>query len=135
MTFSGLTWAHPRGYNALAVAAAQEAAAGTPVIAWSKQSLEGFESSSVADLAARFDLLVIDHPHIGELVAGKCLQPLEDLFDAAEIAAWSAQTIGPAMASYAWAGNHYALPLDVATQVMAYRADLDRRTRRRHGTT
>ena len=27
------------------------------------------------------------------------------------------------MASYAWAGNHYALPLDVATQVMAYRVD------------
>lgn len=40
MTFAGPTWNHPRAYNALAVAAAQAAAAGTAVTAWSKQSLE-----------------------------------------------------------------------------------------------
>lgn len=124
MTFSGLTWDHPRGYNALAAAAERAAAEGAPVIEWAKQPLEGFESHPIADLAARFDVLVLDHPHIGEAVAADCLRPLEDLFEAAEIRAWMAQTIGPAMESYVWQGKHYALPLDVATQVMAYRADL-----------
>ncbi len=104
MIFSGLTWDHPRGYNALAAAAAEAASAGAPVLDWSKQPLEGFESHPIADLAARFDVLVLDHPHIGEAVASDCLQPLEALFEASEIAAWSEQTIGPAMASYQLAG-------------------------------
>ncbi len=93
-------------------------------MAWSKQPLEGFESHPIADLAARFDLLVLDHPHIGEAVAADCLRPLEDLFSKEEIGAWEAGTVGPAMASYEWEDRHYALPLDVATQVMAYRADM-----------
>jgi multiple sugar transport system substrate-binding protein len=142
--FRGLTWDHPRGYNALAAAArlAQSASdSGAPLsppgrgqgegappqpnlLEWDKQPLEGFESHPIADLAARYDLLVLDHPHIGEAVAENCLTPLEDIFTRDEIAAWEAQTIGRAMASYFWAGRHWALPLDVATQVAACRADL-----------
>ena len=123
MIHQGLTWDHPRGYVALAAAAENAAADGRPVVAWSKQPLEGFESHPIADLAGRFDLLVLDHPHIGEAVAADCLRPLEELFEAGEIKAWQAETVGPAMASYEWEGRHYALPLDVATQVMAYRPD------------
>ncbi len=123
MIHQGLTWDHPRGYAALAAAAGQAAAEGRAIVAWSKQPLEGFESHPIADLAARFDLLVLDHPHIGEAVDADCLVPLEALFAADEVAAWSARTVGPAMASYDWEGRHYALPLDVATQVMAYRPD------------
>jgi multiple sugar transport system substrate-binding protein len=115
----GLTWDHPRGYNALAAAA--EASVG--LIHWDKQPLEGFESHPIGALAARYDLIVLDHPHIGEAVALDCLRPLEDVFAPGEIAAWSAQTIGPAMRSYDWAGRHWALPLDVATQVAVYRPD------------
>ena len=118
----GLTWDHPRGYNALAAAARDVAAPG--LISWDKQPLAGFESHPIRDLASRYDILVLDHPHIGEAVAQDCLVPLEDAFAADEIAAWGRASIGASMASYAWQGFHWALPLDVATQVMAYRADL-----------
>lgn len=124
MIYTGLTWDHPRGYNALAAAAARTAAAGEAVVNWSKQPLEGFESHPIADLAERFDILVLDHPHIGEAAAADCLLPLETVFDHSEIRAWREQTIGRAMASYEWQGIQYALPLDVATQVMAFRSDL-----------
>ncbi len=120
--FLGLTWDHPRGFNALAAAAREIAPAG--LIGWDKQPLEGFESHPIGDLAARYDVLVLDHPHIGEAVALDCLQPLEDLFTTDEIAAWGAASVGPTLASYKWEGRHWALPLDVATQVMAYRPDL-----------
>ncbi len=53
-----------------------------------------------------------------------CLVPLEEVFSAERIAAWHARTVGPAMRSYSYAGRHWALPLDVATQVMASRPDL-----------
>jgi multiple sugar transport system substrate-binding protein len=119
--YRGLTWDHPRGYNALAAAAAQ--AEGLSLI-WDKHSLEGFEAHPIGDLCERYDLVVLDHPHVGEAVAADCLVPIEDLFGADEIATWRGAVAGPSLASYHYAGKHWALPLDAATQVMAYRRDL-----------
>ena len=116
--YRGLTWDHPRGYNALAAAAAQ---ATDLSLHWDKHPLEGFESHPIADLCARYDLVVLDHPHVGEAVAADCLVPIEALFGADEIAAWQAAVAGPSLTSYRYAGQHWALPLDAATQVMAYR--------------
>jgi len=116
----GLTWDHPRGYNALAAAAVQ---AEGLTLHWDKHPLEGFESHPIADLCARYDLVVLDHPHVGEAVAAGCLVPVESLFAADEIAQWRAAVAGPSLASYHYAGQHWALPLDAATQVMAYRSD------------
>ena len=121
----GLTWDHPRGHAALTRAAEDIATLrGAPLLRWDRQKLEGFESQPVGELAREYDLLVLDHPHIGEAAALDCLVPLEDLFAAEQIAGWQARTIGRAMESYRWAGRHWALPLDVATQVMAWRPDL-----------
>lgn len=116
--YRGLTWDHPRGYNALAAAAAQ---ATDLSLHWNKHPLEGFESHPIADLCARYDLVVLDHPHVGEAVAADCLMPVEALFAADDIAGWQAAVAGPSLASYRYAGQHWALPLDAATQVMAYR--------------
>lgn len=119
-----LTWDHPRGYNALAAASLRAETLATGVaIAWDKQPLEGFESHPIADLCARYDLVVLDHPHVGEAVGGDCLQPLEDVFGADVIAELEAASIGPSLSSYRFAGSHWALPLDAATQVMALRPD------------
>ena len=35
-------------------------------IHWQKRSLQQFADAPLSDLAGRFDLLVIDHPSIGE---------------------------------------------------------------------
>lgn len=119
----GLTWDHPRGYQALDAAAKLLNVRAT-ALHWERQPLEGFESHPIGELASRYDLLVLDHPHIGEAVALDCLLPLEAVFSSEQITAWSKHSIGPAMASYAWQGQHWAMPLDVATQVMALRRDL-----------
>jgi multiple sugar transport system substrate-binding protein len=120
----GITWDHPRGYHALAAATDKARAEGLIDIVWDKQPLEGFESHPIADLCARYDLVVLDHPHVGEAVAEDCLQPLERVFGARTLADIGAATIGPCLASYDYAGSHWALPLDAATQVMARRPDL-----------
>ena len=124
MTYLGLTWDHPRGYDALAEAARRvNAGRAERLIHWDKQPLEGFESAPIGDLAARHDLLVLDHPHIGEAVAEDCLIPLEELYSSAQLAAWKAESVGPSLTSYHWGGKSWALPLDVATQTMARRPD------------
>ncbi|MDP9588680.1 UNVERIFIED_ORG: multiple sugar transport system substrate-binding protein [Shinella zoogloeoides] len=124
-TVKALTWDHPRGFNALAAAAKRDevVAAGLD-IQWEKQPLEGFESHPIADLCARYDLVVLDHPHVGEAVGGDCLQSLESVFGADVVDRLAAESIGPSLSSYRYAGKHWALPLDAATQVMALRADL-----------
>jgi multiple sugar transport system substrate-binding protein len=123
--YRALTWDHPRGYNALAAAtAALDTERDGISITWDRQPLEGFESHPIEDLCARYDLVVLDHPHIGDAVGKGCLLPLEELFGAREIEALEAATIGPCFASYRFDGRHWALPLDAAAQVMAARPDL-----------
>jgi len=115
--YRGLTWDHPRGYDALAACAGD-------LVHWDVQPLEGFESHPVDELCARYDLVVLDHPHLGEALVTGCLRPLDDLFTPAELARWGAGSIGPTMRSYAMDGRQWALPLDAATQVAATRTGL-----------
>lgn len=123
--FNGLTWDHPRGANTLIAAVRSWPGAGSqPLIDWTTQPLEGFESHPIADLSERYDLIVLDHPHIGEAIARDCLQPLDAIFDKGTLAALEAETIGPCFSSYHMSGCLWALPLDAATQVMAFRQDL-----------
>lgn len=120
--YKGLTWDHPRGFNALDAAAKAAPALG---LSWSMHSLEGFETHPIAELCRQYDLVVLDHPHVGEAVAGDCLQPLEDIFTPEEINGWARDCIGPSLKSYQFVGQHWALPLDAATQVMAARPGFD----------
>ncbi|MFI7351298.1 extracellular solute-binding protein [Streptomyces sp. NPDC049936] len=115
--YHGLTWDHPRGHDALAACAGD-------LVHWDVQPLEGFESHPIDELCARYDLVVLDHPHLGEALRTGCLRPLDDLFTSAELARWDAGSIGPTMRSYAMDGRQWALPLDAATQVAATRTDL-----------
>ena len=117
--YRGLTWDHPRGYAALQAAAERH-----PLIDWDTHSLEGFEAAPIAKLCADYDLVVLDHPHLGEALAQHCLQPLDAIFDRTDLARIAADSIGRAYESYTLAGRQWALPLDAATQVMASRPDL-----------
>jgi multiple sugar transport system substrate-binding protein len=122
--YRGLTWDHPRGYRALEAAAARlDPDRDGLVLSWDRHSLEGFEERPIGEQCALYDLVVLDHPHVGEAVAADGLVSLEDLFDAGEIAAWRAAVMGRCLDSYHYAGRHWALPLDAATQVMAWRKD------------
>src|ERR1700691_4155025 len=74
----GMTWDHPRGYDPLvACSAVWEGRTGVS-IEWDRRSLQDFESFPVAELAARYDLIVIDHPHVGQITREQCLVPLDE---------------------------------------------------------
>lgn len=124
----GITWDHPRGYAVLAELEWLDAKADTRYgavpapLAWDRQPLAGFESQPIADLAGRYDLLVIDHPGLGAATAA--LHPLDDLFSPSELAAWAAAAVGPSFGSYRYAGHQWALPLDAAAQICVVRPDL-----------
>ena len=117
----GITWDHPRGYAALGELERLDAMADTRYgavpapLTWDRQPLTGFESRPIADLAQRYDLLVVDHPGLG--TATTALRPLDELFSPAELVAWAGATVGPSFGAYRYVGHQWALPLDAATQI------------------
>lgn len=121
----GMTWSDPRGHDPVVAAAAAFAVQEPGVtIRWDKRSLQGFESTPVEELAATYDLMVIDHPHVGAAAGAGCLLALDQHGDAMALTRLQAETVGKSYASYTLAGRQWALPIDAATQVQAIRPDL-----------
>jgi multiple sugar transport system substrate-binding protein len=123
VSLRGITWSHPRGWAPLEAASGAPGAPDVPV-RWDRQPLSGFESRSIAELAAQYDLLVLDHPGLGAAVESDALLPLDEVIGQQELASWRDCFIGAAAGSYALGGRQWAVPIDAATQVGAYRADL-----------
>ncbi|MFC6885232.1 extracellular solute-binding protein [Actinomadura yumaensis] len=121
----GMAWEHARGIGCLrAVSAAYTERFPGVTITWDSRSLAEFEDVPVAELAARYDLVAMDHPYVGQAHATSALIPLDRLLPASVLAAQGASSAGPSHASYTWAGGQWALAMDAAAQVSAYRPDL-----------
>ena len=120
----GMTWSHPRGYDPMvACARLWKEKTGVEVV-WEKRSLQGFESFPVETLAREYDLIVIDHPHVGQVTAEGCLAPLDVDGHGPDRQALADASVGASFRSYTWEGRQWALPVDAAAQVQAWRPDL-----------
>lgn len=100
VTLRGMTWDHPRGYDPLVACSALWRERTGVAVAWERRSLQDFESYPVADLAARYDLIVIDHPHVGQIVGEQCLLPIDQPGREAALADFAAHSVGPSFRSY-----------------------------------
>ncbi|WP_315928740.1 ABC transporter substrate-binding protein [Mesorhizobium sp. SP-1A] len=119
-----MTWNHPRGYDPMVACSAQWKEKTGVSIVWEKRSLQDFESFPVEELARAYDLIVIDHPHVGQITAENCLVPLDVAGREAERDALAAGSVGQSYPSYGWQGRQWAFPIDAAAQVQAWRPDL-----------
>lgn len=121
----GICWDHTRGYVPL-VAAGQRYHEEHPnvEILWEKRSLRAFGESSLETLCSEFDLLVIDHPFCGEMAMKGCLQALDSILAPTFLNACKANAVGPSFESYCLDDHLWALPVDTACPIAAYRADI-----------
>lgn len=121
----GMTWNHSRAFPPL-VAAAQRFEELHPGIriAWEKRSLDEFGHAGLAELARSYDLLIVDHPMLGDAHREGSLVDLRPRLPAANLAALEADALGPCLDSYRYEGCLYALPVDAAAPAASYRADL-----------
>ncbi len=121
----GMTWDHSRGFDPM-VATAREWSRRHPgvTIDWEKRSLQAFADRPIREMADAYDLMVIDHPHVGEVAAEGNLLALDGLGRDAELATLAAQSVGLSHPSYAFEGRQWALAIDAATPVAAFRPDL-----------
>lgn len=129
LVLKGMTWNHPRGYDPMvACSRAWQETSGVE-IQWEKRSLQDFETFPVEVLARDYDLIVIDHPHVGQITSENCLLPLDVPGREADRQALSAASVGPSYRSYEWNARQWAFPIDAATQVQAWRPDRTERLR------
>lgn len=119
IALKGMTWDHPRGYEPLAACSALWKQRTGVDIRWDRRSLQDFEAFPVDQLARQYDLIVIDHPHVGQVTREGCLLP----FDEARLGSIARGSVGRSFPSYHWKGRQWALPIDAATQVLAWRPD------------
>ncbi|OCP19547.1 MULTISPECIES: ABC transporter substrate-binding protein [unclassified Ensifer] len=124
VTLKGMTWSHPRGYDPMVACSRLWQEKTGVAIHWEKRSLQDFETYPVEELARTYDLIVIDHPHVGQITNEGCLAPLDVVGREAERQALAAGSVGQSYPSYAWNGRQWAFPIDAATQVQAWRPDL-----------
>ncbi|HZZ62194.1 MAG TPA: extracellular solute-binding protein [Roseiarcus sp.] len=121
---NGMTWSHKRGYAPLAACSELWRKQAGVEIRWDKRSLQDFEAYPIEELARRYDLIVIDHPHVGQVARENCLAPFDGAARAADREALARASVGPSYVSYGFKGRQWALPIDAATQVQAWRPDL-----------
>ena len=66
-TIKGIAWDHPRGFDPM-ISTAKEYCKKNPdvKIVWDKRPLQAFADRPIEEMAFKYDLMVIDHPHVGE---------------------------------------------------------------------
>lgn len=121
----GITWEHPRGYDCLAATAeAYTVVEPAVTIRWDKRSLQEFGAVATSVLTNDYDLLVIDHPHVGTSSRDGSILPLDEWIDEEKLQALASDSVGGSHASYFYDGRQWALAIDAAAQVSAYRPDV-----------
>lgn len=117
----GSSWAHVRGHEPLVAASAAYARDHDVSIEWIPRTLTEFGVLDIGDLASRFDLVVIDHPHVGTVAESGSLAPLDSLLPADIITPLGVDSPGRSHQSYHYDGHQWAFAIDAACQVSAAR--------------
>jgi multiple sugar transport system substrate-binding protein len=119
----GIAWDHRRCWGPLDASVAEwEASTGDRVV-WDRRSLYSFGEGDLGDYAARYDLVIYDHPFVGEAALKGWLLDLKPLLGP-QAAEFDADSVGSSWRSYHFAGGVWALPIDTAAQTGAWRPDL-----------
>lgn len=120
----GLTWDHPRAFDGLFAETKRFNALDNGVtLEWDIHSLRGFEATPVVETAAQYDLIVLDHPFMGDAEKGGALADLQVHLEPDVLDTLRRSYVGRSFESYEY-GGLWALPIDAASQVAVYRPDL-----------
>ena len=121
----GIAWDHPRGYEPL-IAASKEFSKLNPNVSikWDIRSLKEFGDMPIEDLIGKYDFITIDHPYMGQADADNLLVNLKNHIAVDTLEKHAKQSVGPSYHSYNYNNQLFALPIDAAALVAAYRNDL-----------
>jgi len=122
----GSSWDHQRGHAPM-LAVSEEYARRVDhriQIKWVPRSLKEFGVGIVKLLAEEYDLILVDHPHVGTMAESGAVVALDEYLDTTTLAALRIESPGRSYESYEYDGHLWALPVDAACQVSCWRPDL-----------
>jgi len=121
----GIAWNHTRGFLPV-VATAQRYEELHPEvrIIWEKRSLQAFADMPMNELAARYDLIVMDHPHTSMAASQGLLLPFNEWLSPAFLDDQANNSVGQSHVSYQFKGKQWTLVTDAAAPVSTWRPDL-----------
>ena len=119
----GMTWDHPRGLDCLVNSDGLLQEQLQVSVDWSARSLLAFGDQHISEFYANHDLMIIDHPHVPDAVHANAVIALEDVASTEDMALLAKTSVGASHDSYIYKGKHWALAIDTAAQVSAYRPD------------
>ncbi len=125
VTLRGLAWDHRRCWGPLEASIPGYRMREPAVeIVWHRRSLFEFGEGNL-DIAARdYDLVIYDHPFVGDVARGGWMVALDGYLTEAQIKQFEADSVGKSWQSYWSGGKLWALPIDAAAQVASCRPDL-----------
>jgi multiple sugar transport system substrate-binding protein len=124
----GLAWDHRRCWGPLDASIGPYCAASPGLhIEWDRRSLYEFGEGRLGPLLDSYDLVVFDHPFIGDIAQGELMVPFDAYLSAEQRDFFERDSVGASWRSYNRDGRQWALPIDAACQVASYRPDLVKR--------
>jgi multiple sugar transport system substrate-binding protein len=93
-------------------------------ILWDKRSLRQFEATPVEKLCETYDLVVTDHPFVGDAAAQGLFLPIDEWLPEGLLEDHWRNSVGRSHASYQMEGHLWAVAIDAAAPVAAWRPDL-----------
>ena len=121
----GLAWDHRRCWGPLDASVEPYCAVHPGLkIEWDRRSLYEFGEGALDPVLAAYDLVVFDHPFIGDIARGRLMVPFDQYLSDEQRSFFARDSVGSSWRSYAKDGHQWALPIDAACQVASYRPDL-----------
>lgn len=125
ITLKGMAWNHTRGFVSVVATAQRFEELNTDIrIIWEKRSLQAFADASIVELSSKYDLLVMDHPHVALAAEEKLLVAYDEHLSADFLADQAANSVGKSHPSYNYHGKQWTLAIDAATPIATWRQDL-----------
>ncbi len=119
----GMTWDHVRGRDCLIESNDLLIQKCGISVTWDARSLLAFGDQHISEFYNDYDLMIIDHPHVPDAVHADAVIPFEELVTASQLDLLEATSVGASHDSYRYQGKHWALAIDTAAQVSAFRPD------------
>ncbi|RLP25250.1 extracellular solute-binding protein [Mesorhizobium sp. YM1C-6-2] len=121
----GLAWDHRRCWGPLDASVEPCSAAHPGIeIEWDRRSLYEFGEGALDSVLSAYDLVIFDHPFIGDIARERLMVPFDDYLSGDQMDFFEQDSVGSSWQSYAKDGHQWALPIDAACQVASYRPDL-----------
>jgi multiple sugar transport system substrate-binding protein len=121
---TGIAWDHRRCWGPLDASIAPYKAASGVDVRWDRRSLYSFGEGDLGSFADTYDLVIYDHPFVGDVRANGWMLDLTPFLSTEQRAHFDADEVGASWRSYAYGGGIWALPIDTAAQTAAWRPDL-----------